>query len=105
VIVSSSRWMDGLNVSEIKYSHAGHKSGLICTTQMKNCKIKEETNSKQSELDSTKRRNVHKNQGVTVNLPLASAPQRPKSVTKMCTFLEISDLGSHKKMKISYRIY
>jgi hypothetical protein len=29
-------WMDGIKVGEIKYQHAGHKSGLMCTTQMKN---------------------------------------------------------------------
>jgi hypothetical protein len=31
-------------VGEIKSPHAGHKSGLMCTTQMKNRKIKDETN-------------------------------------------------------------
>jgi hypothetical protein len=29
-------WMDGLKVGEIKSQHVGHKSVLICTTQMKN---------------------------------------------------------------------
>jgi hypothetical protein len=29
-------WMDGLKVGEIKSPYAGHKSGLMCTTQMKN---------------------------------------------------------------------
>jgi hypothetical protein len=34
LIMSVSR-MDGLNVGEIKSPNAGHKSGLMCTTQMK----------------------------------------------------------------------
>jgi hypothetical protein len=29
-------WMDGFKKGEIKSPHAGHKSGLMCTTQMKN---------------------------------------------------------------------
>jgi hypothetical protein len=29
-------WIDELKVGKIKFPHAGHKSGLMCSTQMKN---------------------------------------------------------------------
>jgi hypothetical protein len=56
--------MDELKVGEIKSSHAGHKSSLMCTTQMKNWKKEKRKIDKQIELDSTKRRNVHKNERI-----------------------------------------
>jgi hypothetical protein len=58
--------MDGLKVGEIKSPHAGHISGLMCNTQMKNRKIKEETNRKtdRNRQYVTKRRNVHKNERI-----------------------------------------
>jgi hypothetical protein len=56
--------MDGLKVGGIKSPHAGYKSGLMCTTQMKNWKIKKRQIYKQIELDSTNRRSLHKNERI-----------------------------------------
>jgi hypothetical protein len=33
--IGLERWMDGLKVGEIKFPTAGHKSVLMCITQMK----------------------------------------------------------------------
>jgi hypothetical protein len=56
--------MDGLKVGEIKSPHAGHKSALMCTTQIKIERLKKRQIDKRIKLDSKKRKNVHKNEGI-----------------------------------------
>jgi hypothetical protein len=107
--------MDGIKLGEIKSPHAGLKSGLMCTTQMKNWKIKEEAN-RQIELDSPERKNVHANERIKESQWICHLPariaavkmqtpphflQRPESVSKTSAILEISDLGSHIEDEMS----
>jgi hypothetical protein len=56
--------LNGLKVGKIKSPHVDHKSGVMCTTEMKNGKIKKRQIDNQIKLDSTKRRNVQKNERI-----------------------------------------